>query len=140
MQKERSFYLNSSSKTRQPATRADNPMTRNKDQQRILSARSANGARRTGTPDHSGNLTVGPRFSIRHLKQRMIDRLFKRRPSNTQRQIKHAADTGKILLQLSAGFHQERSRAIFIAVVSPDTDCTDNLILFLTKAHQTNRR
>ena len=139
-QKKRSFCLCSGGKARQSAACANNPMTRNKDQQRILSACSAHSACCPGPPDHPGKLAVCPCFAIRHAEQRMINRLFKCSTTNAKRQIKRASGTGEILLQLSAGLQQKRRRAVFKTVVFTDTDCADKLILFLTKAHQPDRR
>jgi hypothetical protein len=106
---------------RELAGRADEPVARDHDRQRIAGVRAAHGPRAVGQTEAQRLLTVRARLAVRNLCERKPRAPLKLRPAGIEREVECAALAGEVLGQLFLRVLDEAARTdrLLVAPLEP---------------------
>jgi hypothetical protein len=128
-----SFGIQSAGETGELSGKADDPVARRDDGDRIPPIRSADGSCSSRVPQLDGKLSVGAGFSKRDSKERLPHSPLKRRAAHIKRNGELRSLAGKVLVEFDLSLKQDRMLLILFKVIEADTS---RIILFPENGRQ----
>src|SRR5207244_4066081 len=105
--KQKRLRLKPASKTRELASRANHPVTRRNDGNRILPIGRAHGTHRIRSANLAGNLRVRARFTVRNGEQRRPHLALELAAIKVERQVERLAAALEVLAKLALRLEQD---------------------------------